>query len=501
MDFDPPHENVKQHAASGFAFSAISQGVRILTQFISVVIMARLLNPEDFGLVANISPIYAFALLFHDLGLSQATMQRPKLTSQQVNTFFWINVATGLILALCIATSSPLVALFYHDNRAQYLTIAMALLVMIGGLGNQHGALMQRRMAFREQAGINITGSIASLLTAVAWGAAFHNYWALYAGMVAGTLLPTIGVWLVIKWRPSFPKPAAETKEMLKYGLGITGGNFVNFIVGNIGNVIIGRVFGDRLLGFYDRASRLVYAPLQQMIFPISGVVVPILYRLHDDEAKYQRTFLRAVGTLSLAIIPGIIWIVAAARTAVPTLLGPKWPDAAPVFATLSFAALPQLINSAGYWLILTQGRSKDYAHWTLINAFASIAGLVIGLPFGIIGIATSAVAVQLILTPFFWRFACRVGPINTRQVFRTLLPQLAGALAAAPLLILLQHAWGSSYPLLLLLVGGCSSYGIVLAIVLLFPAGRKSIKQDIGFVRFIELRVLQPKRQSMLGQ
>ena len=500
MDFDPPHDNVKQHAASGFVFSAMSQGVRIFTQFLSVVIMARLLNPEDFGLVAKISPIYAFALLFHDLGLSQATMQRPKLTSQQVNTFFWINGATGFVLTLCIITSSPLVALFYHDDRAQYLTIAMALLVMIGGLGNQHGALMQRRMAFREQASINITGSIASLLAAVAWGAMFHNYWALYAGMVAGTLLPTIGVWLVIKWRPSFPKAAAETKEMLKYGLGITGGNFVNFITGNISNVIIGRVLGDRLLGFYDRASRLVYAPLQQLIFPISGVVVPILYRLHDDEDRYRRTFLRAVGTLFLAIIPGIIWIVAAARIAVPTLLGPKWPDAAPVFAALSFAALPQLINSAGYWLIMTQGRSKDYAHWTLINALASIAALVIGLPFGIIGIASSTVAVQLILTPFFWRFACRVGPIKARQVFGTLLPQLAGALTAVPLLILLQRTWGPSYPLLLLIVGGCSSYGIVLAVVLLFPAGRESVKRDMGFVRFMLLRILLPKPQDKMG-
>ncbi len=191
--FDPPHKDVRTHAASGFVFSGAAQMTKILVQLASVVVMARLLAPADFGLVAMVGPVYAFALLFCDLGLSQATLQRPNLTAAQVNTFFWFNVAVGSTITLILTAVSPLVGWFYGEPRTIGLTIAMATLVGISGLGNQHGALMLRRMAFRTQATINIVSSILGLIGSIIWGVLFHSYWALFFGMAVTTLSATAG--------------------------------------------------------------------------------------------------------------------------------------------------------------------------------------------------------------------------------------------------------------------------------------------------------------------
>ena len=455
--FDPPHKDLKKHAASGFVFSGLAQASKLLTQFISVVVMARLLEPSDFGLVAMVSPVYAFAVLFHDLGLSQATMQRPQLTSSQVNSFFWINVGVGMIVCSTLIAFSPVVGWFYGDPRTVALTIAMALLVFIGGLGNQHGAIMTRRMQFRAQAISGIISAIVGLAAAIGWGYFWGGYWALYVGMAVTTVLQMIGVWVCVKWRPGWPALADETFEMLKYGLGITSANLTTFVVQSANSVVVGRVLGERPLGLYDRASRLLSLPLQQMIYPISGVVVPILYRLHDDDARYRGTFLRTIGSITLAISPGVIWAIVLADLLVPTLLGAKWQETTPLFAALSLAALPQLINGSANWLFVTQGRSGDLMRWSFFSGVVSMAALLIGIFFGIVGVAVASVVSQFLRTPFLWWYACRTGPVRLSSVMYTLMPQAAGCVAACVALEALRHVWsvsaGALWPLLI--VGG----------------------------------------------
>lgn len=483
--FDPPHTDVKRHAASGVIFTGLAQAIKLATQFVSVVVMARLLDPSDFGLVAKVSPIYALAILFHDLGLSQSTMQKPELTADEVNSFFWINVGAGLILSSALIACSPLIARFYGDPRTIGLTIAMALLLFIGGLGNQHGAIMARRMEFRAQATLNTISSLAALAGAVGWAVVFGGYWAIYAGMAVGTLLPVIGVWICIGWRPSRPALAPDTLPMLKYGLGITTANFTNFLVQSLNSVVIGRVLGDRPLGLYDRASRLLSTPLSQLIFPISSAVVPILYRLHDDDDRYRRTFLRTVGSLTLLISPGVVWAIVMADHLVPVLLGAKWTEAIPLFAALSFAALPQLVNGTANWLFMTQRRSAALARWTMFSGVISVAALLSGLPFGIKGVAVASVIAQLLRTPALWWYACLTGPVKVKNVIAEVIPQTIGSLVA---FIVLQVLINSRFLLLWpLLIGGVLlSYAVACTTVAMFPSGRISIKRDLDFARFV---------------
>jgi polysaccharide transporter, PST family len=483
--FDPSHTDVKSHAASGFVFSGLAQATQFLTQFVSVIVMARLLDPSDFGLVAMVTPVYSFAVMTHDLGLTQATIQRPQLTSAQINSSFWVNAGISAVVCLSLIALSPAIGWFYHDPRTVPLAAAMALVVFFGSFGDQHGAIMVRRMQFRAQAIINVTSALSALAGTIAWGYLFGGYWSLYAGMMLTTIVPMIGVWLCVNWRPGLPALVAETREILRFGLGITTASFSHFVVQNTTSIAVGRVLGDRPLGLYDRAGRLTWSPLQRLTFSISGVIVPILYRLHDDGDRYRCTFLRAVGSISLMVSPGVIWAIVFAHRLVPVLLGGKWTEATPLFAALSFAALPQLINGSANWLFVTQGRSGQLARWSLWSGGMSLASMAAGLPYGIVGVAVASVIVTLVGTPIIWIYACRSGPVKVKHVAHTLAPQATGCLAAALVLLILDRS-GIFSLWILLIVGAALSYVTAIAIVAAFPTGRDAIKRDLDFAKYL---------------
>lgn len=490
FNFEPLHKDVRKHAASGVVFSGVNQVVRLLTQFLSVVVMARLLEPSDFGIMAMVGPVYAFATMFGHLGLNQATVQRPNITSEQVNSFFWISVGVSTLVCLLLIGISPFVGWFYKEPRTVALTIAMALLIPLSGVGNQHGAILYRKMEFRAQAVINIASLILSLLGSIAWGYLFGGYWSLYIGMALGSVVSLVGVWMVIKWRPGRPALAKETSEMLRYGLNMTAGNFIYFITGSINSVVIGRSMGDRALGLYDRATKLLSAPLQQLTVPISNAMVPMLCQLQNDEDRYRRTFLRTIGSLMLVASPGVIWAVALPDLLVTKLMGPKWLETTAIFAALSLAALPQLINDSAGWLMTSQGRAKDYARWSLFHSIISITALFIGMPFGIIGIARAMAISQILRTPFLWWFACRVGPVQLKSVITALTPQVTGSIAAYVILLLLRHS-GLLGPWPLLIAGVVLSYAVTLFIMSLFPHGKEAILRDYEFVKFLLQKIL----------
>lgn len=484
----PPPIDIKSHAASGFVYSGLAQAAKLITQFMSVIIMARLLDPSDFGLIAMVAPVYAFACLFSDLGLSQSILQRPRLSNAHLNTLFWLNMVLVLAFTALLVALSPVVGWFYNEPRTIYLTIAMALLVTIGGLGSQHSSLMVRKMDFRTQSMITMASSVLGLASTILVGYLTHSYWSLFVGMAVSTLVATAGVWIKIDWRPSRPEWAVGTSELVRYGLGITTGNLINFIVQNLSSILIGKMFGGHMLGLYDRASKLLASPLQQLISPISGIIVPILYRLHDDEERYRKTFLRSTGSLLFLIAPGVLWAIASSELLIQTLLGPKWADTAPLFAALSLAALPQLVNNSAVWLLITQGRSGDFARWSLWSGIASIAGIAIGIPFGIMGVAISRVVHQFVATPILWWFACRTGPVQLADVARTLVPQLFGIVVSAMSIALWAGAQAPGVQSAL--IGLTLAYASTATAVMAFPKGRLALSNDLDFLKLLSRQI-----------
>lgn len=476
MDFEPRHLDMARHIASGVFSAGMLQIVMVLCQFGSVIVLSRLLSPSEFGLMAMASPVFGFVTLFQDLGLSQATIQKPTLSHAEVNVFFWINVAIGAVLMVFIMAVSPLVGRYYGEPRVALLTAAMGWLMLVGALGNQPRAILTRRMEFQIQSIYGALGAICSLMASIVAAFFLKNYWALYCGMVAGSLVPTAGIWFASGWKPSAPRRISGLHDMLKFGAGITGSNIASFFSCNTDNILIGRRWGDHTLGLYDRAYKLLLFPIQRIAGPVMSTLVPVLSRLNAEPDRYRSVFLKITANLTLLAWPGIIWAIVLNDTLIPLLLGEQWKDSAMIFTPLAFAGLVQIVNNSMGYLYISQGRSGELARLSFIGAALDVSSFVIGLPYGAIGVATAYAISEYLRTPFFWWNVTRIGPIRPRHIIYVILPHVISAFASG-MVLTLYRKWVHAPPLFLLAGGLVLSYAIAVFVMLLSRSGRETLE------------------------
>jgi PST family polysaccharide transporter len=488
-NFEPQQKEMGHHIASGILNSGAVQVVKVLCQIGSVIVLSRLLPPSDFGLVAMVSPIYGFVALFQDLGLNQATVQKPALTHEEVNAFFWINAGAGAALSVLIVAVSPLVGRYYGDSRVVLLTAAMGLLLFVGSTGTQHSAILLRRMQFPALALTGTLGVIGGLAVSIIAALILKNYWALYLGMAASIWLPVIGVWLASRWRPSMPRLVPGLGHMLKFGGGITTANLVGFIASNADNILIGRRWGDHALGLYDRSYKLLLFPLERIAGPVANTMVPVLSRLTGETERYRSIFLKAMAQLTLAIWPGVLWAIVFCDILVPTLLGERWSDAAAIFRPLAIASLPQTVNCLASCLFISQGRVGEYARRSIFNACMFVSGYLIGLPYGPVGVAIAYCICEYIRTPLNWYLVGRKGPVGWREVARAVMPQIAGGCASLIALVGFRNLIIAP-SIVMLPCALVISYAATAATMALLPEGRETLRQSAGAARRILLHM-----------
>jgi PST family polysaccharide transporter len=482
--FDPPRTPLRGVVGRGAVATGLGQAVKMATQFASVVILSRLLGPEDFGIVAMCAPVLAFIALFQDFGLTQATVQTSAVTHDEVSYLFWINVAVSTALAGLLAAAGPLIAGFYGEPKVGPLTAAMGLQIIVYGLGTQHLALLTRRMEFERLAVIEVTAALVGLCVSVAWTLVDRSYWALYAGALAGAILSTSCCWAGSRWRPGLPRRATVGDDLVRFGAGITGFNLANFLSRNLDNVLIGRFWGGVQLGLYDRAYKLLLLPLSQVANPLARVMIPALARLRGEPGRYRSAYLRVMRLLLFAVLPGVAAATAMADVLVSLVLGSQWHTSAEIFMALGFAGLLQPLNNPAGWLFISQGRSADFMRWGILVAITSVLAFVIGLPFGAWGVAVGYAASEYLRTPVLWVYVGRRGPLGVADIVPAAAPFIVGAHLAMALVWVAKSSLLLHQPIAALLAAVFMSYTIVLLFALLFPAGRETLREGLTLLR-----------------
>ena len=463
-------------------YTAFSQGVILSTQIGSLVVLSRLLSPGDFGLIAMCFPIVALVGMMQDFGLLQATVQRPGIRQEEVSFLFWVNIVLSATLAALLFLAAPLFAAFYGDSRVGPLIAAMSLIVITSGAAAQHGAILQRRMRFGRVAAISAAGAVAAFTVATLWALFRPDYWAIFAGMVAGTLLPTILTWISAAWLPDRPRWVPLGRSLLGFGAGVTGFNLSNFVTHNAANVMIGRAWGVVELGFYDRAYKLLLFPLNQISSPLTRVMVPSLSRLLAEPHRYRSAYLRVQRLVLFVALPGVACAIVEAEVLIALALGPHWHSTLPIFQALGFAAIMIMLNGSSGWLFVSQGRAQDYMAWGLVMASLAVTAYAIGLAYGAFGVAVALTIVQYVKTPILWIWLCRKGPVALRDVIGS----------AGPLILAAHLAIGACYlakpllptpPVLTLLTSATLAYALTALLISAFPAGRATLREGWGLV------------------
>jgi len=475
LSTDHLHADLKGRSVRGGLLTLISQGSQFVLQTVSTVALARLLVPADFGLVAMVTAVTGLASAFADFGLSEATIQRKKITHEQVSTLFWINMGIGLLLTLITAGTGPILAKFYREPRLVAIALLSSLNFFIGGLRVQPNALLKRQMRFSALAFRDILANAVGIPVAIimAWRGA--GYWALVALPLMVNLAQMIASWLLVRWRPGLPRRDSEVGSMLVFGGNVSLSYLIFNLNRSFDSALIGRYWGAAPLGLYSRAYNLLMLPVRQLSTPAGNVAVPAFSRLQDDPERFARYYLRAVGLIVWITAPIFGFLFVAARPVIVLVLGAKWVEAAPVFQILVISALGQLFMESTVWLFISTGQSARLLKLLLIVSPIILCSFAIGLPFGIKGVALSGSLFLVGMLPWILRSTFRGTRLTLARVGRALVYPISlcllGALLASLVLRLLNEQ-----RILLQILGTAVGFAAAYTISAVIPAVRKEI-------------------------
>lgn len=382
--------DLKSRSIQGGAITIASQILKFVLQIGGTLFLARLLSPEDFGLIGMVAIILNFVELFKDLGLSTATLQKAEINHAQVSTLFWINVGLSIFISFLVIVLAPSITAFYSEPRLTWIVIALSGNFLLGGLTVQHLALLRRQMHFGIIARIEIASMSVGVAIAIASALLGGSYWALITWRIAQSITIVIGVWLSCRWRPGLPQWNSEIRSMLKFGSNLAAAGILNYFSRNADNFLIGRFWGAQQLGLYAVAYKLLLLPIEQINSPITNVALPTLSRLQNEPEKYTQYYYKALLIITTLGMPIVGFLFIDINKLIPLTLGQQWLDAVPIFQFLIPAAYVGTFNVATGWAFTSLGQADRQLKYVAIASISNVAIFLISVRWGTIGVAAA---------------------------------------------------------------------------------------------------------------
>lgn len=453
---------IRQKAISGVKWNFASQAGQQATQLATTVILARLLAPAEFGLVAMATVVIGFVGIFKDLGTSAAIIQNRETTEDLLSSVFWINVAFGALGTAVLAAAAPLVALYYHEPRVTALLRVLALNFIVSGLSILQQALFERKLQFNILARVEVAGVICAAVVGIGSAIAGLGVWALVAQSLTSVSVISILLWYYSKWRPRLLFRWQEIRGISRYSLNIVGFSTFNYFARNADYLLIGRFLGAAPLGIYMLAYRIMLYPLQSITTVISRVMFPAYSKLQDDNARFCSAYLRTAATIAFVTFPMMIGLWVVAEPFVLSIFGLKWAQAIPLIKILAVVGMVQSIGATAGAIYQAKGRTDIMFRWGVGSGLLCVVGFGVGLRWGVLGVAASYAIVTLLLT--IPSFAIPFRFIGLRLVpFAAALARPLVASLLMAVVVLAVHSvlmgWPSLAALLVLVAAGAIAY------------------------------------------
>jgi len=435
-------KDLKQKAILGGFAKICSQGTGFLVRMGSLMIMARLLDPKDFGLVGMVSAVIGVFSVFRDFGLSAAVVQRATVTKEQASTLFWINLLVGAILGALSLAMAPFVVFFYHEPRLLGVTAALASGFLFNAAGVQHTAILERQMRFTTLSVIDILSLLASAAVGISMATHGFGYWALVAMTIITPLVYTMCVWLTTAWVPGRPHRQVGVRSMMRFGGALTLNGLVMYIASNFEKVLLGRFWGVDALGIYGRAYQLINIPTDNLNSAAGGVAFAALSRLQGEPSRLKSYFLKGYSVVLSLTVPITFTCALFADDMIFVFLGPKWRGAAVVFRLLAPTTLAFAILNPLGWLLNSLGLVERGLKIALILGPVMIAGYVIGLPYGPRGVAFAYSAVMMVCIIPLIAWVTHGTVISISDILRVVSRPLLSGIMAAGFVLALQYLY-----------------------------------------------------------
>ncbi|WP_241384821.1 lipopolysaccharide biosynthesis protein [Rhodococcus sp. CH91] len=379
--------NLGKVAARGTMISLGGQWTKFLIQVASIMILARVLTPTDFGVMAMILAIVGAATVIGDFGLSLAAIQAKELRESQRINLFWINAAIGAVLSVIVFFAARPVANFYDQPQLVGITQVLAVIFVLNGVAVQLRADLTRSMRFSALALCDVLAQAVALAVSLVLAFSGYGVWALVAQQVCIAAVTFICAAWCVRWLPGLPRRGAQMKSLLSFGGNTMATQLVNYSSANIDSVLLGRVQGAFELGVYDRAYQLFKIPMQQMAAPMTRVALPVLMKL-EDATDYMRYIVKAQKGLSYILLSLFAFAAGAADPLLYLTLGEGWDRAPEIFRLLAIGGAFQALAYVYYWIFLSTGRVDLHLRYSLFGRLVMIAAIFIGVNWGAVGTA-----------------------------------------------------------------------------------------------------------------
>ncbi len=441
ISYAPEQTGIARLAIRSTAVTAAAQIYKISVLLISTVILARLLSPSDFGLVAMATMMTGLLARFKDGGLSLATIQHPDITHGQLSNLFWINVAMGCALTLICVALAPFMSYLFTEPRVGSITQLLSIGFLISAISIQHDALIRRQMRFHALAMIECAALTIGTVTGAACALSGAEYWSLVAMPLTTALAQSLLTWFASDWRPSLFKTGTGVWPLLAFGLNFSAANFVGYLAGNMTQFIIGLIGGSQQLGYFNRASFLATNVPSVMTGPLVIVAQPALARVASEPERFRRAALTLLRNLGLITIYVTTTLAVLADWIILVLLGTGWEATVPMFRALAVFALVEPTAALVLKILLSAGHAKAVFHWKLLE-FAIVAlSLLIGSAWGVMGIIIGySLSGLLVRLPLLLIHASRFLSISVVDFAKAIMPSILSALILSLVLISLRH-------------------------------------------------------------
>jgi lipopolysaccharide exporter len=433
QDVDIKH--LRRRATSGARWTGTSTGVRIFFQFVQLAVLARLLKVSDFGLMAMVNVVLAFAQTFSDSGVSNAIIHYRDTKREELSSLYWLNVLSGLAVFVMMWFVSPLAARVYHQPELTHLLRVASTVFIVVSLGQQFETLSERDLRFRRLARIEIASIVVSAIVGIwlAWKG--NGVWSLvWSNLVAAVIKSgTLAVIGWSTWRPLMHFRPDECRRFLRFGLFQMGERTLNLLGQQLDKIVIGIVMGATPLGYYDMASRLISRPYQ-VINPIfTRVAFPVFSAVQKDRDRLRKGYLELMEVLTGLTIPIYVGMMALASPFVLVQLGEKFAPSIPLLQILSIVGFAYALSSPAGSLILACGRADIGFYLNVLRTSMILLGIWVGAHWGLKGIAWAMViVVTAVMFPVHAYVRWKLVHMTLGEFLKATLPFFWSSLAAA---------------------------------------------------------------------
>jgi PST family polysaccharide transporter len=392
-------------AVKSLKWSSISRFGRQLIQYITTLILAFLLSPEDFGLIAIAFIIIGFLDIFKDLGTSSALIYIDDPPHTLLSSIFWVNVSFGMAISILIFLTAPLVADFFSNSQAISVLKVLSISFTISSFGIVQKALLEREFKFDLLARSELLSVLGGSAIGITLAFLGYGVWSLVIQALVSALLFTVFLWFFGNWKPELHFSLDEIKTVFKYSLNLLGYNVFNYFVRNMDYILIGKFLGERELGHYYLAYKIMLYPVQNISLVVSRVMFPIYSRIKDDNSRFRKIYTQVAVAIALITFPLMAIIMGVNDIFTLVLFSVKWDTdlLALLLIILAPVGMVQSIATTTGSIYQAKGKTDWMFRWGVFTGFIVVGGFVIGLNWGVTGVAVSyLVTTILLLYPVF---------------------------------------------------------------------------------------------------